>query len=133
MPDPSAGSIRRQACSTRWSRRPIYGEGLLSNDLICDRVIRLLLNRPDARDDEYRVVPAWFWGQPDCRSEFILRYDDEFRVEGLPSRPLYIPPVDERTFGRRRERRTGPGFWFIRTVPVRAEMIPGPAGPRATR
>jgi hypothetical protein len=39
-----------------------------------------------------------FWDQPERRSEFILHCDDEFRIDGLPSQPLYIPPVDETTF-----------------------------------
>lgn len=48
-------------------------------------MIRYLLNRPAARTDGYDVAAGWLWGKPERRSELILHYDDEFRVDSLPS------------------------------------------------
>jgi hypothetical protein len=112
-------------------RRPIavYAENCLHNNFICDRVIRYLMNRPGERWEASRAAAEQFWRHSDRKSEYILHFAEEFQLEGIPSRPLFVPLVNETIF-RAPATEDRQGFLvYSHRISVRDEMIPDWARP----
>lgn len=107
----------------------IYPEVYTGNDLNCDRVIRLLLNKPGVISFATPSVTNAFWQSPCRKSEFHIHHAEEFRVPHLNSVPLYTPHVDESIFfeevGAKRD-----GFLvYSRRCEVHDAMVPEWARP----
>jgi hypothetical protein len=108
----------------------VYPEIVIGNAMAGTRVARFLLNRPGQRGSQEEKDLSAFWQSKQREREYLISFAEEFKLEKLKSKTLFIPIVDDKNFYKPVSASGRQGFLvYSHRVRVTPEMVPGWANP----